>query len=439
MEEIIGEEARPLLRLRTLLEDFQSMLKNEHKVQSDENFANAMKLHKNPKRLKELEENCSHNHLLQEDDNRLATYIPGVTELYRRIITEIPKDAFKLQTFKTLMDIKKKEGVKHQNPFIRTRHSYRLRQLPKSQTRPDCFTEPYTDLLIYIRIYRQARATHAGQCLEKPVFAEEFQCLGSNLLTELRDKISCVCNGKRFFEISENPTAEPIPKTTDPAFFFITDTFYNDKRNSDNADYSEVIRKWAKKADGLQKLNLKVAKMEETRFIDLTVSLGFPQLYQHHGNCEHAFVFSQIEVIGEGSATSMPALEHYPLLTSFSSFNNRMCNMCGQRSYVFIVEQSDRQLHDPAYLCNKCFFGFHYVDGKKIGEFKAYKVNDYEDEETPVECDEEAEGEKFTFSTDKSTSGAEFSKSQPSESVDFEEEFNMSIEVDEVKTEKEYI
>lgn len=72
---------------------------------------------------------------------------------------------------------------------------------------------------------------------------------------------------------------------------YIGETFYNDMRYPSNVDYSEVVMAWARQRD----LYLgKKQKMEETKIFDLTVKLGYPYLYQHQGNCEHLFCFSDI-------------------------------------------------------------------------------------------------------------------------------------------------
>ena len=38
-------------------------------------------------------------------------------------------------------------------------------------------------------------------------------------------------------------------------------------------------------------------KMEETRFEDLTIKLGYPYVYAHQGNCEHIFIFRDLRYV----------------------------------------------------------------------------------------------------------------------------------------------
>ncbi|KAL9919451.1 proximal sequence element A Pbp49 isoform 1-T4 [Glossina fuscipes fuscipes] len=376
MEDILGQAMRPPINLKEFLKNYQDILKPPYTLPvTDIKLQKSMKLLEDHERFQEAEENCSLEILETSDDARITDFIPGFTELPRKSITELPTDALPLRTVTTLLKLKENT---QKNPFQRSTDIYSLIKLPTAIAEKEEYT-PGQELKIYIRVYRPARATHEHRTLEKPVLAEEFECLGSNFLTELRDKIQCVCNHKRFFDISENPEA-PLPsKETEPGYFFITDTFYNDKRNPLNADYSTNIREWARSAKGLQNVKFKTALMEETRFIDLTVSLGFPQHYQHHGNCEHVFVFSQLEVIAT-PATQMLPRHYYPRLKSYSHFNNRLCNTCGNLHFVYVVEGSNRQVHDPAYMCKKCFLSYHYIDGKKVGQFRAYRLIDCNNE-----------------------------------------------------------
>ncbi|XP_067633991.1 uncharacterized protein Pbp49 [Eurosta solidaginis] len=369
MEEILGVEMRPPISLQQFFQDWKSTLESTIIPKSPIDIQNAMQLSERPEQFICVSKKCSLEHLADENDIKPIKYEPGITNPGR--ISLVIND-INLKTYNELMTGKSSAS---RNPFKRTRETFPMTPIP-AQQEIEGFDSLnfYNDLIVKVRIYRPARAVHTGQSLEKPVFAEEFDCLGTNYLSELRDRIACVCKKKRFFDVSDNPNAELPTKITDPAYFFINNTFYNDLRIPNNPDYSEIIRKWAKKAVGLKDLSFEVAQMEKTRFLDLSVSIGFPQLYQHHGNCEHVFVISQVEVLVPGMAWGQR--QQYPRLCSFGSFNSRVCNMCGTGRYTFIVTNSDRQLQDPAYVCSKCFLQYHYIDGKKIGSFQAYRVNE---------------------------------------------------------------
>ncbi|XP_061401683.1 snRNA-activating protein complex subunit 3 [Musca vetustissima] len=375
MEEILGQAMLPPLYFKKFLSDYKKMFQGSYTLPPEDVDLQKI-LNLNDERFKTIEEECSLENLEHEDDARIAEFIPGFSEIKRVLNLNAVIKEITLKSYTTAM--KCKQPRKYTNPFKRCPELYYNFWVPlKDNVSNSIDLQPDQELKITIRLYRPARVTHAGRTIERPVFSQEVECLGSNLLSELRDKISCTCNNKRFFDISENPEA-PLPtKETDPGYFFITDTFYNDKRNPLNADYSENVRNWAKKAKGLSSLDFKVARMEDTRMIDLTASMGFPQLYQHHGNCEHVFVFSQLEVI-TNPAKQLLELHNYPHMKSVNRFTARACQICSKVNYVFVVEGSNRLLNDPAYLCRKCFMSYYYIDGKKVGEFRAYRLNDDE-------------------------------------------------------------
>lgn len=56
---------------------------------------------------------------------------------------------------------------------------------------------------------------------------------------------------------------------------------------------SRVIREWAKESS--RKVGpFKTARMEEAKFQDLEIRLGYPYVYLHLGYCEHLIVFSDM-------------------------------------------------------------------------------------------------------------------------------------------------
>ncbi|XP_016993714.2 snRNA-activating protein complex subunit 3 [Drosophila takahashii] len=364
----------PALNLRNFLAEYETKLSG---AEDEIPFF----LQTNPV-LVDVGESCSLDLIESPDDCSITVFQPG-TDQFRPTVVQPQEDQHVPSTFAALAQHKTKS---RKCAFGRTQYSYKLNPPPT-----DCgdLQLDACELELTVRLYRPPRAYHRGFKVEVPVFAEEYVCLGSNYLTELRDKISCVCRGKRFVDISHDPDA-PLPSIdTNPGYFFINDTFYNDKRNPNNPEYSETVLKWAAKANGVNGETLKVEKMEGKRFIDLTVSPGSPLHYLHHGNCEHLFVISQVEVLTPRS--KRPDRSLYPYPHAFSTYNRRTCYMCGTRSYSFIVEQSRRQLHDPSYLCRKCFLGFFYVDGAKVGQFKAYRIYDHAEAED--EQEDRTEGE----------------------------------------------
>lgn len=185
-------------------------------------------------------------------------------------------------------------------------------------------------------------------------------------------------------------------------FFYIEDTFYNDTSNPNNVDYSSVIIEWSKHKNR----NIgpfKVATMD-TRINTLVARFGFPWVYQHQGNCEHVIVLSDARykyiymyiyifiyvrvyrlkkacffiscnifltrLLTENDELSYSA---YPRVERIKPFIGKNCIMCGILNVHWIITEHDRIPHDLSYWCDKCFISYNYINGKKIGNFKAYK------------------------------------------------------------------
>lgn len=62
----------------------------------------------------------------------------------------------------------------------------------------------------------------------------------------------------------------------------------------------------------------------------------------------------------------------YPRIERIRPVFGKYCIYCGIFNVHWIVTEHDRIPHDISYFCNKCFISYNYVDGKKVGNFKAY-------------------------------------------------------------------
>lgn len=62
----------------------------------------------------------------------------------------------------------------------------------------------------------------------------------------------------------------------------------------------------------------------------------------------------------------------YPRIERIRPVFGKNCIYCGIFNVHWIVTEHDRIPHDISYFCNKCFISYNYVDGKKVGNFKAY-------------------------------------------------------------------
>ncbi|XP_030050016.1 snRNA-activating protein complex subunit 3 isoform X2 [Microcaecilia unicolor] len=120
--------------------------------------------------------------------------------------------------------------------------------------------------------------------------------LGSQRLTELRDRITCVSDLQIGGEFSATPDLAPEHISKDlykSAFFYLESTFYNDMRYPECRDLSRTIIEWSESHDrGYGKFQK--AKMEDYIFNDLHIKIGFPYLYCHQGDCEHIVMVTDI-------------------------------------------------------------------------------------------------------------------------------------------------
>lgn len=219
---------------------------------------------------------------------------------------------------------------------------------------------------------------------------QRITLLGSQTLDELRDLIQCTCTQHGpFHDISERaPSTEPANASMaasssssakpDPGFFFITDTFYTDARDDAAAAeaYTQPIREWAaRRPDEVGAMQPRTLQMQQTRWSSLRFRIGAPHVYQHYGNCEHVFTVADVRLIAATGDSRMR--RDYPVVDRVALANQLRCVMCGLADADVVVMDSVVHVSDPAFLCNGCFETSHFVDGKKVGEFRAYAyIND---------------------------------------------------------------
>ena len=123
--------------------------------------------------------------------------------------------------------------------------------------------------------------------------------MGNHTLAELRDYIWCAADlnivGAQQVDTIQKPATRARDKYKS-GMMYIDGTFYVDKRDKNNIDYSEPIRKWAE--DPKREVGpFNVDTMETTRLDSLTLRLGYPYLYVHQGNHEHLMSFVDIRLL----------------------------------------------------------------------------------------------------------------------------------------------
>uniref|UniRef100_G3MT08 snRNA-activating protein complex subunit 3 n=1 Tax=Amblyomma maculatum TaxID=34609 RepID=G3MT08_AMBMU len=206
----------------------------------------------------------------------------------------------------------------------------------------------------------------------------EVAVLGCQTLRDLREKIHCVTDDTSIGDFSDNPDKPqelPASEVYKSGFFYIGDTFYNDMTDPSCRDYSEVIINWAKNPRrGLGPF--KKALMEETKFNQLEIRLGYPYVYVHLGNCEHLIVFSNLRM---HHIHDSQHLLDYPFVEKCFPVGKRVfCMLCRKNTAKWVTTENERVTEDPFFFCAVCFRKFNYTaDNKKIGNFQAFPYLDW--------------------------------------------------------------
>ncbi|KAI4458855.1 snrna-activating protein complex subunit 3 [Holotrichia oblita] len=224
--------------------------------------------------------------------------------------------------------------------------------------------------LIVVRIYLPFIATlkKLNRRGDKLTCSHEIVALTSNLLSELRDKIVCASDNGLCVDIDDlkaNPVQD-VKAEYPSALIGIDDTLYVDMRSPNAIDYSEVIQQWA-----VQKKipKFKTVPMDQVRLQDLNFRLAYPYIYQHRGNCEHIIIFSDVRLIKRSDPLCR---SEYPFYRSINRYSVELCNICHVATAKWLLCECDRLPHDRTFLCQDCFMSYNYIDGKRIGNFKAY-------------------------------------------------------------------
>ena len=217
--------------------------------------------------------------------------------------------------------------------------------------------------------------------------SQEFYVLGSQRLVELRDAIDCTVDHlERSNEANagyEGQSQSASVKFFKSASFLIENVFYNDMRDSSNADYGKPVTVWAEKLrrrlhikDGPSESSssgilgpYKSEDMSKTRFSDLNIRLGVSYAYLHQADCEHRFVFSEIHLVSKGDDTNRL---HYPLVAFKVKSNCKKCDVCRMFPGVLITYDDRYAPQVPAYWCMECYNRFHFgASGQKSYHYKA--------------------------------------------------------------------
>ncbi len=221
----------------------------------------------------------------------------------------------------------------------------------------------------------------------------EFQVDGSQMLSSLKDSMSCLSDSVQLSVEHRSPRHRS-------GYFFIENVFYNDLRDPECIDYSEFvffilqmlvkvkltrpcrpIIQWIQTKERASQPGLgmyETARIDQVRFIDLTLRLNYPYLYCHQGNCEHLLIFKEIRLV---HPTDPPHQVSYPLQTYLTKTMPPVCQICqlfpGER-----VTWNDLGAPDQPYVwCHQCFQEFHFdAEGRVLLPHESLEVRLLEDE-----------------------------------------------------------
>lgn len=199
-----------------------------------------------------LEDSISLNNLAQPDDLPICD-----VDLHKlhfkqgQSTVEIPQKAMRLKCIQQRLD---NDAGRSNSNLIQKYNRYRYIEHKSENADTKSDLVPFDDILITVRVYEPFTYKRGEGTKRKPRLSQEFFVLGRQKLTELCDKIYCYSKFGPFTDISDDfasiqktdfdePPEINTANRSDPGFFFITDTFYNDNRASDT-DYSTEIREW---------------------------------------------------------------------------------------------------------------------------------------------------------------------------------------------------
>lgn len=220
-----------------------------------------------------LEDSISLNNLAQPDDIPICDVDLHKLHMKQGQSTvEIPQKAMQLKCIQHRFDSDAAKGSSNA-PQKYNRYRYIEHKSDSADLKPDLI--PFEDILITVRVYEPFTYKRGEGTKRKPRLSQEFLVLGRQKLTELCDKIYCYSKFGPFTDISDDfesiqktdfdePQETNMTNRSDPGFFFITDTFYNDHRASDT-DYSTEIREWMSRHSA-EFGPVQVKSMNDTKF-----------------------------------------------------------------------------------------------------------------------------------------------------------------------------
>ncbi|KAI7884161.1 hypothetical protein K492DRAFT_204852 [Lichtheimia hyalospora FSU 10163] len=241
-------------------------------------------------------------------------------------------------------------------------------------------TEENPEVMLTIATYHPLMASYR---------VREFEMLGSQTLTDLRDFIFCIKDfvggNDRKGKQADGIVLNTQKKKLSPSCLFIEDVFYVDTRavtelgledgGADLPDYSEPIRKWVMDCERYKQPGLAEYQrqdMQGVTFEDLTLELNKPYLFLHQDGCQHVIMVRDIRI---HSKHDPPLRSSYPMVTYNWQFVRYKCRMCNIYPAAYMTVNDVMSGSSPCFFCKECYKPFHYDrDGNRV---LSYQVTQY--------------------------------------------------------------
>lgn len=240
------------------------------------------------------------------------------------------------------------------------------------------FGPPVLDQVHFVfKVYRPylAEGRREDIKIQQEIVMREY-----HTLKQLEKVIECSLDYLGLEDVSENPPpfnavsvlSKAVKKKYPASFFFINNTFYVNE--PDGSDVSGVAIKFMEK--NVEKPCVKVECHDKCQpLANLALQVGRPYLYQHVGHCEHVVMVSDIRLRGADDSTRS-GVDICPIVSAVSNVSVKQCLLCALAPARWLVTNFLKLTMARAFLCNRCFVSFCYIDGRKAGDFQAYQYLD---------------------------------------------------------------
>lgn len=224
--------------------------------------------------------------------------------------------------------------------------------------------------------------------------SQEFFVLGSQVLSDLADRIYCVngCSqdaemtpGSCFFieddafdDTRQHKIRVGQPRVN-PADIATLGTFVPAEEETPSSEpeiaarvvrYSEPVVNWCNKVQ-THHTNFRCHSMEKSTFNDLTLRLGSYYAFSHQGDCTHAVMFTELRIF---NGNDNPNALAYPLRCFEGKIKRQKCRVCDLLPATAVTFGDKLSSEEPCYFCEECYQLLHYSapDTLLYDDFRVY-------------------------------------------------------------------